>query len=122
MLLGIECELTNLVHGNLFALLALYTAHDSINAHHELFHREWLGDVIVGTNLETLENVFFKRFGSEEDYGDFAVDGADFLCELETVFLGHHDVEHANVVLALEEGLVAALAIGIEVGIVALGL
>ena len=30
------------------AFLSLYTANDSFDAQHQLFHTEWLGDVIIG--------------------------------------------------------------------------
>ena len=122
LFLGVESELTYLIHSNLFSFLSLYAAHDGIDTHHELFHREWLGDIVIGTNLEALEDVFLKCFSGEEDYRHLAVDGADFLGELETIFLGHHDIKHANVVLAFKEGLVATLAIGKEVGIITFGL
>ena len=118
--LGVEGEFADLVNGDFFALLALDAAQDGLDAHHELLHREGLGDVVVGTNLEALENVLLQGLGGEEDDGHIAVDGADFLCQLVAVLLGHHHVEQADVIFALEESLVTGLSIGKQLGFEAL--
>ena len=122
LLLGVKGELANLIHGNFFALFALYAAEDSLDAEYQFFHGERLGDVVVGTDFEALKDVFFERLGGQEDDRHFVVEGADFLRKGEAVFLGHHHVEHADVVFAFEESFVAGFAVAVEVSVKALGL
>ena len=106
----------------LAALLAAHTAQDGFYAEHELLHREGLGDVVIGTDLEAFEDVLLEGLGGEEDDGDVGVGLADFLCQGEAVFLGHHHVEHADVELGLEECLVAGFSVGAELSHVAFGI
>ena len=122
LLLGVEGELAYLVHGNLLALLALDAAQDSLDTEYELFHRERLGDIVVGADLEAFEDIVLERFCGEEDDRYFGVDGTDFLSEGKTVFLGHHHVENADVVLSFEESLVSGFTVDKEVGVAAFGL
>ena len=62
LLLGVEGEVTDTVNGRLLGLLALGATQDSLNTEYELLHREGLGDVVVGTNLEALEDVLLEVF------------------------------------------------------------
>ena len=117
LFLGIKGELADLVHRDFLALLALDAAQDGFDTEHQLLHGEWLSDVVVGTDLEAFEDIVLERLGSEEYDGDFGVDRADFLGESESVLLGHHHVEDAQVVLAFKESLVAGFAVGVEVGV-----
>ena len=120
LLLGVEGEFANLVHGDFFAFLALYAAQNGFDAEHQFLHAERLGDIVVGSDFKAFEDVFFKRFCSKENDGYIADNGAYFLSQLESVFFRHHHVEHAQVVFALEECFVAAFTVGKEVGVEAL--
>ena len=122
LLLGIESEFSDLIHGYFLAFLAFHAAQDGLDTEHELFHGEGLCDVVVGTDLESFENIVLKRFSSKENDGYFGVDGTDFLREGKTVFLGHHHVENADIVLSFEESLVSGFAVDKEVGVAAFGL
>lgn len=79
LFLGVEGELANLIRSNLFAFLAAHTSEDSLNAEHELLHREGFCDIVVGAYLEALENVLFDCLGGEEDDRHFGVDGTYLL-------------------------------------------
>ena len=69
LLLCVEQEAADVVHGALLILLAAHTAEYGLYAEHELLHGEGFGDVVVGTNLESLENVLLEGLGREEDDG-----------------------------------------------------
>ena len=120
LLLGIEGEATDAVHGALLVLLAAYTTEDGLNTEHELLHREGLGDVVVGTELEALENVFLQRLGGQEDDGNLGIGLTNFLSQRETILLGHHYIEHADVELGLQEGLETGLTISTQLCLIAL--
>ncbi len=122
LLLCVESKLSDLVHRDLLALLALYAAQYGLDSEQEFLHRERLGDIIVSTDLEALEDIFLYRFRGKEYDGHLRVDRADFLRECESVLFGHHHIKHTQVVLAFQESLVAAFAIGKQIGIIALGL
>ena len=122
LLLGVEGEFAYLVHCHLFAFLAFYAAQDGLDAEHEFFHREGLGDIVVGADFEAFEDVFLERFCGKEDDGHLGIDGAYLLSQGKAVFLRHHHVKDADVILAFEEGFVSVLAIGIEVGVEPFGL
>ena len=122
LLLGVESEFSDVVEGAFLVFLSTYATQNSLNAEHELFHREGLGDVVVGTDFEAFDDVVLLRLCRQEDDGHFGVGLADFLGQRKTVFLRHHHVEHADVELTLQEGLEACLAVGTELGHVAFGL
>ena len=71
---------------------------DGLDAIEELFRIEGFGDVVVGSEFESLEDVFLHGFGREEDDGDVLVNFAYFAGQFEAVFFGHHDVADAEVV------------------------
>ncbi len=112
LLLCVEGEPADVVECRLLVLLATYTAQDGLDAEYQFLHREGLGDVVVGTQFEAFENVLLQRLGSEEDDGYLGIGRADLLCQCESVFLGHHHVEHADVELGLQESLETGLAVG----------
>ena len=53
LLLSIESKSTYMIDSILASLLTFYSSEDSLDTHHELFHRERFSDIVVGTNLET---------------------------------------------------------------------
>ena len=118
--LCVEGEFADFVNGHFLTLLALDAAQNGLDAHDQLLHAEGLGDVVVGTDFETFEDILLEGFGCEEDDGHIAVDGTDFLSQLVAVFLGHHHVKQADVILAFKESLVTGLAIGKQFGFKAL--
>ena len=120
LFLGIESEFANLIHGHFFALFALHASQNSFNAHHQFLHAEGFGDIVVGTDFKSFQNVFFQGFGSEENDRHLAIDGAHFLSQLEAVFFRHHNVEYTNVVFPFQKSFVATFAICIQIGIEAL--
>src|SRR5215210_4432743 len=67
-------------------------AHDRAHPRHQLAHRERLGHVVVGPELEAHDPVYLVVFGSEHDDGDVAL-GTDPATHLRPVYLGQHDVE-----------------------------
>ena len=69
LLLGVEHEAAETIEGRLLALLAAHTTQDGLNAEHKLLHRERLGDIVVGTNLEPFEYIVLQGLGREEDDG-----------------------------------------------------
>lgn len=86
LLLGVEgVVLTDVVEGAFAVLLALHATENGVDAEGEFFHREGLGEVVVGTDAEAFENVFFQGFGREEDDGHFGVGQTDFLCQGEAI-------------------------------------
>ena len=119
LLLRVEGETTHFVDHAVARLLSAHAAQNGFDAEGEFFHGEGLCEIVVGTYAEAFEDVFLERFGGEEDEGHFVVDLADVLSEGEAVFLRHHHVEHAEVVLSFAESAEACLAVGIEFGVVA---
>ena len=103
LLLCVKEELADLEIGLLGILLSVYTAQDSFDTEHELFHRERFGNVIVAANLEAVENISLESFGSKEDNGHFRINLSYFLGKGEAVFLWHHYVKHADVEFAFHE-------------------
>ena len=112
----------NVVECGLLCLLSAHATQDGFNTEHEFLHREGLGDVVVGTELESLYDILFLGLCREEDDGHLGIGLADFGGQGEAVLLWHHHIKHADVVLGLHEGLVACLTIGTELGGVAFGL
>lgn len=94
---------------------------NGFDAEGEFFHGEGFCDVVVGTDFESFEYVVLECFGSEEDDGYLLVDVSNFACECESVFFWHHDVEYADVVVVVEEGVESGFAVGGEFGVVAFG-
>ena len=92
------------------------------NTEHQFFHREGLGDVVVGAELEAFQYVFLQRLGCKENDRHVGVGLSDFLCQCESVFLRHHHVEHADVELGLHECFVASVAVGAQFCHVTFGL
>ena len=122
LLLGVESEAADVVDRTLLGLLATYATQDGLNTEYKLFHRERLGDVVVGTNLEAFENVLLQSLGCEEYDRYLGVGLTYFLGECESVFLGHHHVENTYIKLCLHEGAVAGFAVWAQFGCIALGL
>ena len=103
-----------MIERGLLGLLATNTAQDSFNTEHELLHREWLGDIVVGTNLEAFEDVFLQLLGGQEDDWYVGVSLTNLGCEGEAIFLWHHHIEHTDVILGLEELSIAYLSVWAE--------
>ena len=122
LLLGVESEAADVVDRTLLGLLATYATQDGLNTEYKLLHRERLGDVVVGTNLESFEDVLFQSLGCEEYDRYLGVGLTYFLGECESVFLGHHHVENTYIKLCLHEGAVAGFAVWAQFGCIALGL
>ena len=114
LFLCVESEVAHLVDRALLVLLPADTAQDSLNAEDEFFHRERLRDIVVGTDFESFEDILLQLFRREEDDGHVGVRLAYLVCESEAVFLRHHDIEDADVVLLFCEGTVACLSVGEE--------
>ena len=120
LLLGVESiVLTNVVEGAFAVLLALDATKDRLDAEGEFFHRERLGEVVVGTDFESLEDIFFERFGREEDDRHFGICETDLLRQGETILLGHHYVENAEVIFAAEKFTISLFAVVAKHGIIA---
>ena len=94
LFLGVEGKLSYFVHCNFFSPFPFYSTQNGFDTEYQLFHAERFGDVVVGSDFETFENVFFQRFCGQEDNGYFTVYGTYFLCQSESVFLGHHHIEY----------------------------
>ena len=122
LLLRVEGEAAYFVERAVAVFLAAHAAQNGLDAERELFHREGFCQIVVGAELKAFEDVFFQRFGSEEDDGYFLVVLADVLSQREAVLFRHHDVEDAEVEFFFQEGFVAGLAVGAEFRVVALGL
>ena len=73
LLLCVERESSEAVSRALFVFLSSYAAEDGFNTEHEFFHREWFGDIVVGTDLETVEDVFLEGLGGKEDDRNLAL-------------------------------------------------
>ena len=114
MLLCVECEVSDAIDRALLVFLSTHTAQYSLNTEHELFHGERFGDVVVSTYLESLEDILFQLLGGEENDRHVSISLSDFLCESETVFLRHHDIKDADIILLLHESAVSGFAIRIE--------
>ena len=86
---------------------ALEAAEDGFDPGHELSRTERLGDVVVGTELETENAVGFTAFGRKKNYGNCRQTRslADVAADLETILAGDHDVEN-------EKSRALALGIG----------
>ena len=106
----------------LASLLTFYSSEDSLDTHHELFHRERFSDIVVGTNLETFEDIFLQCLCGEEDDWQLSILLANILCERETILLRHHHVEHADIKLCLLEFSVTSFAIRTKHSLIALSL
>ena len=122
LLLCIELETTNLVLGILLALFTAHTAQDSLYARYKNLHTEGFCNIVVGTNLETLQYILVKCFCSEEYDRYLGICRTYLLCQGETILHRHHNIEHANIEFSLQEGFVTNVAIGAELGIIAFGL
>src|SRR4051794_870751 len=68
-----------------------------LHARAELPHRERLGDVVVGAELEPEDLVDLLALGAEHDDRDALPLGAQPPADLEAVHLGQHHVEHDEV-------------------------
>ena len=66
LFLSVECEASDVVDRAFLVLLATNATQDSLNTEHKLLHRERLSDIVVGTNLESLENILLQSLGCEE--------------------------------------------------------
>jgi hypothetical protein len=68
--------------------------------------REWFGDIVISTDLESFQNVFFQIFAVRNMIGisPLAVTNVGGQCE--TVLFGHHHVEHTNIKLAFQKSFV----------------
>ena len=86
LLLGVESKLSDFVHRDFLALLALYAAKDGLDSEHEFFHRERLRDIIVCADFEPFEDIVLKRFCRKEYDGYLGVDGAYFWSEVRPSF------------------------------------
>ena len=95
---------------------------DSLDAESKLLHGEGFRDIVVGSHLESFEDVVAQILCCEEDDGRLAIGGTDFTCEGETVFLRHHDVEDAKVETSAAESNEAGFTIYAEEGFIAFGL
>ena len=98
------------------------TTQDGLNTQHELLHREWLGDIVIGTNLEAFEDIVLEGTGGKEDDRNLGVGLTNLLGQGESVFLGHHHVENGDVELALGKLSVADLTILAENCLITFGL
>ena len=66
------------------------------HAAEQLADREWLGDVVVGADLEAHDLVDLGVLGGQQDDRDGAV-RADLAAEVEAALPGHHDVQDQQV-------------------------
>ena len=83
-----------------------------LHARAELAHRERLGDVVVGPELEPEHLVDLLRLGGEHDDRDGRALRAQALADLEPVHARQHQVEHHEVELLLVEARERLAAVG----------
>ena len=120
LLLCIEEERTDGVLRAFTVTLATYTAQDSLNAEGQFFHRERLGEVVVGTDFEAFKHIFFECFSGQEHDGHLRVGHTNLFGKSETVFFGHHHVEDAEIVFATQKFAIAFFTIAAQHGVIAL--
>ena len=65
LLLCVERKAADFVYTAFLVLLSTYTTQDGFNTEHQLFHAEGFGDVVVGTNLETFQDILLQRLGCQ---------------------------------------------------------
>jgi hypothetical protein len=82
-----------------------------LHARAELAHRERLGDVVVGAELEPEDLVDLLGLGREHDDRDRRA-GPQAAAHLEAVHPGHHHVEHDEVEGLLGEAVQRLAAVG----------
>ena len=63
------------------------------------------GDVIVGANVVTLQNIFFQRFGREKNHRNIPVDFTDFAADGKSVDVGQHHIQDTNLKVTVSEPL-----------------
>ena len=72
----------------------LAVGNDILDAQLEVAKTEGFGEILVGTDTESLFTGFFLSVGSNEDDGQVTVDGVALycLCQLKSVHICHHDI------------------------------
>lgn len=81
-----------------FALAALQ---DGLDPQQEFFRIEGFGDVIVGAEAESLEDIILHGLCRQEDDGHLSVFFPNLLSQGKAVLLGHHHIKDAKIVFAL---------------------
>jgi hypothetical protein len=84
----------------------------ALHARHQLQHRERLGQVVVGAQLQPEDAVHFARPRADDDDRRVARHGAGAAADLEAVDAGQHQVEHQRVPAAALQFAQAGMAVG----------
>ena len=77
-------------------------ARHSTNAREQFLGGKRLGQVIVGTGIQTLDLIGHLAFGRKHDDGQTLTGGACALEHLNAIHAGHHDVQDCGVVIVGE--------------------
>jgi hypothetical protein len=70
-----------------------------------LSHREGFGDVIVCTQLESLDDVLFRGLGREHDDGQVAVHLTDLVTDAQAIQTGEHEIQKNEMIVTTESHL-----------------
>jgi hypothetical protein len=82
-----------------------------LDACHEFQHREGLGQVVVGAQLQAKDAVHLARPCADDDDRRVARHGAGAAADLEAVHAGQHQVEHQRVPMAALQFAQARVAV-----------
>ena len=63
-----------------------------LDAGQQLVHAERLGDIIVGTQAEALQNIVLLLLGRQDDDGHHRLYGLDLLQQSEAIHHRHHHI------------------------------
>jgi hypothetical protein len=102
----VEVEVLDLedIHG-----VAGGTSGNGVDAGDEFLDKEWFGEVVIGTEVESFETFVEFAAGGEEDDGDGHALFAEAAKDAESIAAGEHDIEDDGIV-----GLVGGEVIAFE--------
>jgi hypothetical protein len=83
-----------------------------VDARHQLARIEWLGNVIVGAELEPDDAIHVVALGGEHDDRDLVSAGTKPPADGEPVFSGEHEVEDHEVVAHALQAALHCLGVG----------
>ena len=89
----------------------LAAAQENFDFEDEFFDAERLGDVVVRSEAEPAQAVFFQGFCRQKKYGNLRVVTANLFSYRKPVYFGQHDVENAEVKILLMYSLQRLFAI-----------
>src|SRR6185437_2565015 len=118
-----EFELGDIVlrGGAAIGRVPLHAAQQAVEAGEQDGKVEGLGQVIVGSGGEALEDVFWASASSEHEQRNEVLRLAEFFRDLEAVPAGQHDVEEDGVKMLLVEQREGALAVSGDGRFIAFG-